>query len=139
MYNVSMYRTGIFLILMGIFCPGMQIFNVVYSHYAHKTIFFQNWGASCNVIEKFHVIVPWLMLSLTVFARNIYRIYWRTQSRIFASRLNTIIVFCWGQCKFLWTLKTIFTEASRLRWILISKVHKNSYWSIQKTVIVLLH
>jgi hypothetical protein len=76
------------------------------------------------------------MLSLTVFARNIYRIYWRTQSRIFASRLNTIIVFCWGQCKFLWTLKTIFTEAFRLRWILISKVHKNSYWPIQKTVIV---
>jgi hypothetical protein len=34
MYNVSMYRTGIFLILMDIFCPGMQIFNVVYSHYA---------------------------------------------------------------------------------------------------------
>jgi hypothetical protein len=23
----------------------------------------------------------------------------------------TIIVFCWGQYKFLWTLKTIFTEA----------------------------
>jgi hypothetical protein len=23
----------------------------------------------------------------------------------------TIIVFCWGQCEFLWTLKTIFTEA----------------------------
>ena len=36
----------------------------------------------------------------------------------------TIIVFCWGQYKFLWTLKTIFTEAFRLRWILISKVHK---------------
>ena len=43
----------------------------------------------------------------------------------------TIIVFCWGQCKFLWTLKTIFTEAFRLRWILISKVHKNLYWPIQ--------
>ena len=27
----------------------------------------------------------------------------------------------------------------RLRWILISKVHNNSYWQIQKTVIVLLH
>jgi hypothetical protein len=39
-----------------------------------------------------------------------------------------IIVFCWGPYKFLWTLKTIFTEAFRLRWILISKVHKNSYW-----------
>ena len=32
-----------------------------------------------------------------------------------------------------WTLKTIFTEAFRLRWILISKVHKNSSWPIQKT------
>jgi hypothetical protein len=32
----------------------------------------------------------------------------------------TIIVFCWGQCEFVWTLKTIFTEAFRLRWILIS-------------------
>ena len=51
----------------------------------------------------------------------------------------TIIVFCWGQYEFLWTLKTIFTEAFRLRWILIYKVHKNSYWPIQKTVIVLLH
>jgi hypothetical protein len=40
---------------------------------------------------------------------------------------------------FLWTLRTIFTEAFRLSWILISKVHKNSYWPIQKTVIVLLH
>jgi hypothetical protein len=45
---------------------------------------------------------------------------------------------CWGQYKFLWTLKTIFTEAFRLRWILISKVLINSYWPIQKTVIVLL-
>jgi hypothetical protein len=51
----------------------------------------------------------------------------------------TIIVFCWGQCELLWTLETIFTEAFRLRWILISKVHKHSYWPIQKTVIVLLH
>jgi hypothetical protein len=51
----------------------------------------------------------------------------------------TIIVFCWGQYEFLWTLKTIFTKAFRLRWILISKVHKNLYWPIQKTVIVLLH
>ena len=50
----------------------------------------------------------------------------------------TIIVFCWGQYEFLWTLKIIFTEAFRLRWILISKVHKISYWPIQKTVIVLL-
>ena len=45
----------------------------------------------------------------------------------------TIIVFCWGQCKFLWTLKMIFTKAFRLGWISISKVHKNSYWPIQKT------
>ena len=45
----------------------------------------------------------------------------------------TILVFCWGQCEFLWTLKAIFTEAFRLSWILISKVHKNSYWPIQKT------
>jgi hypothetical protein len=51
----------------------------------------------------------------------------------------TITVFCWGQYECLWTLKTIFTEAFRLRWILIFKIHKNSYWSIQKTVIVLLH
>ena len=29
----------------------------------------------------------------------------------------TIIVFCWGQYELLWTFKTIFTEASRLRWI----------------------
>jgi hypothetical protein len=49
------------------------------------------------------------------------------------------IVFWWGQYEFLWTLKMIFTEAFRLRWILISKVHKNSHWPIQKTVIVLLH
>jgi hypothetical protein len=47
--------------------------------------------------------------------------------------LYTIIIFCWGQYKFLWTLKTILAEAFRLRWILISKVHKNSYWPIQKT------
>jgi hypothetical protein len=47
--------------------------------------------------------------------------------------LYTIIVFCWGQYEFLWTLKTIFTEAFGLRWILISKVHRNSYWPIQKT------
>jgi hypothetical protein len=32
-------------------------------------------------------------------------------------KLYTIIVICWGQYKFLWTFKTIFTEASRLRWI----------------------
>ena len=51
----------------------------------------------------------------------------------------TITVFCWGQYEFFWTLKTIFTEAFRLRWILIFKIHKTSYWSIQKTVIVLLH
>ena len=38
----------------------------------------------------------------------------------------TIIVFCWGQYEFLWTLKTIFTEAFRPRWILISKVHKTT-------------
>ena len=31
--------------------------------------------------------------------------------------LYTIIVFCWGQYQFLWTLKTIFTESFRLRWI----------------------
>ena len=54
-------------------------------------------------------------------------------------RYYTIIVFCWGQYDFLWTLKTILTEAFKLRWILISKVHKNLYWLIQKTVIVLLH
>jgi hypothetical protein len=28
--------------------------------------------------------------------------------------LYTLIVFCIGQCEFLWTLKTIFTEAFRL-------------------------
>jgi uncharacterized membrane protein YciS (DUF1049 family) len=58
-------------------------------------------------------------------------------------RRGRIIIFnyslCWSQYEFLWTLKTIFTEAFRLRWILISKVHKNSHWPIQKTVIVLLH
>ena len=65
------------------------------------------------------------------------RAYTRAQALV---SYDTIIVFCWGQCKFLWTLKTIFTEAFRLRWILISKVHKNLYWPIQKTVvIVLLH
>ena len=58
---------------------------------------------------------------------------------LWIDKLYTIIVFCWGQYEFLWTLKTIFTEAFRLRWILISKVHKNSHWPIQKTVIVLLH
>jgi hypothetical protein len=56
-------------------------------------------------------------------------ISWLTNGR----KYYTIIVFCWGQYEFLWTLKTILTEAFRLRWILISNVHKNSYWPIQKT------
>jgi hypothetical protein len=65
--------------------------------------------------------------------RNIFNAFYS------APCMYTIIVFCWGQYEFLWTLKTIFTEAFRLRWIWLSKVHKNSYWPIQKTVIVLLH
>jgi hypothetical protein len=62
--------------------------------------------------------------------------HFKINSKILLDKINiiqyyTIIVFCWVQCEFLWTLKTIFTEAFRLRWILISKVHKNSYWPMK--------
>jgi hypothetical protein len=67
----------------------------------------------------------WCNKTITVFCIGQYEFLWT---------LYTIIVFCWGQCEFLWTSKTTFTEAFRLRWILISKVHENSHWPIQKTV-----
>jgi hypothetical protein len=39
---------------------------------------------------------------------------------LFYRGVSFLIIVCrWGQYEFLWTLKTIFTEAFRLRWILI--------------------
>jgi hypothetical protein len=48
-------------------------------------------------------------------------------TKILTGQYYTIIVFCWGDYEFLWTLKSIFTEAFRLRLILIYKVHKGEY------------
>jgi hypothetical protein len=63
---------------------------------------------------------------------NFMTLYWR-HCCLLNKTYYKIIAFCWGQYEFVWTLRTIFTKAFRLRWILISKVHKNLYWPQQKT------
>jgi hypothetical protein len=65
-----------------------------------------------------------IMVSVTYYGNKYFMGGWTR----YLTRYYTIIVFCWGQYEFLCTLKTIFTEAFRLRWILIFKVHKNLYF-----------
>jgi hypothetical protein len=43
----------------------------------------------------------------------------------------TIIVFCWGQYEFLWTLKTIFTEAFSNIWLHAINGQYQTAWTIR--------
>ena len=109
---------------------------------------FDNWMnitsniSLCNILKLFYIWlidhhavtwqfvkfdIVWLKLVLTWFHFHFHFSFWCNK---------TITVFCIGQYEFLWTLEINIQLSLMASVNIVFKIHQNSYWPQQKTIIV---
>jgi hypothetical protein len=98
-----------------------------YLHYYILILFKQfHWVSCCHLtFVKFDIL--WLILVLTLFHFHFHFSFWCNK---------TITVFCIGQYELLWTWEINIHLSLKASVNIVFKVHINSHWPQQKTIIV---